>query len=82
MKARLALLGLMLVLIAGCGARAGDAPDPQTPTLPDVAYGPHERNKLDFWRMPSAKPAPLVVFIHGGGFVAGEINDHREASQC
>lgn len=46
-----------------------------TPTLADQAYGPHERHRLDFWKSPSASatgPAPVVVFIHGGGFVGGD----------
>jgi len=42
------------------------------PTLTDVAYGPHERNVLDLWKAESPRPAPLVVFIHGGGFVGGD----------
>lgn len=41
------------------------------PTHADVSYGPHERNKLDLWLAKSEKPAPLVVYIHGGGFVQG-----------
>lgn len=42
------------------------------PTFADVAYGPHERNKLDFWQAKSPQPSPVVVFIHGGGFVSGD----------
>ncbi len=45
------------------------------PTVADAAYGPHARNILDFWRAPSATaehPAPLVIYIHGGGFVSGD----------
>lgn len=41
------------------------------PTHADVAYGPHARNVLDFYRAKSEKPTPLIVYIHGGGFVAG-----------
>jgi len=54
-------------------AAAQDAPEGQSPrpTHADVAYGPHERNVLDFYRAPGEQPAPLLVFIHGGGFVAG-----------
>lgn len=41
------------------------------PTHADVSYGPHERNKLDLWLAKSDTPTPLVVYIHGGGFVNG-----------
>jgi acetyl esterase/lipase len=42
---------------------------------PDIAnfkYGDHERNVLDLWKAHSDQPTPLVVFIHGGGFRAGD----------
>lgn len=42
------------------------------PDLANVSYGPHERNVLDLWKAKSERPAPLVVFIHGGGFVGGD----------
>ncbi len=41
------------------------------PDFANVAYGPHERNVLDFWKAKADKPGPVVVFIHGGGFRAG-----------
>jgi acetyl esterase len=41
------------------------------PTFADVKYGPHERNVLDFWQAKSEQPTPVLVSIHGGGFVAG-----------
>ena len=67
-------------------AQPGGAPDAARPearsatTLPppthaDVQYGPHPRNVLDFWQAPSDKPTPLIVYIHGGGFVAGKGGD-------
>lgn len=39
--------------------------------LANISYGPHPRNVLDFYRAPSDKATPVVVFIHGGGFVTG-----------
>jgi acetyl esterase len=40
--------------------------------LQDVKYGPHDRNVLDLWLVKSKKPAPLVLYIHGGGFRQGD----------
>ena len=52
-------------------APAQNPPIP-TATHADVKYGPHERNVLDFWRGTGEGARPLLVFIHGGGFVAGD----------
>jgi len=41
------------------------------PTLREVAYGDHDRQVLDFWKVPSDKPTPLVFVIHGGGWMGG-----------
>ena len=41
------------------------------PTFENVKYGPHERNVLDFWQAKSEQPTPVLVSIHGGGFVGG-----------
>jgi acetyl esterase/lipase len=43
-----------------------------TPTHADVRYGPHERNVFDLYLAESREPAPLLIFIHGGGFVGGD----------
>ena len=39
----------------------------------DVAYGPHARNVLDVY-VPegTGDSAPLIVYIHGGGFIDGD----------
>jgi acetyl esterase len=42
------------------------------PTHADVKYGPAARNVLDFYQAQSDKPTPLIINIHGGGFVAGD----------
>lgn len=41
------------------------------PTLENVAYGDHPKQVLSFWKAESVKPAPLVFYIHGGGWAAG-----------
>jgi acetyl esterase/lipase len=42
------------------------------PTHADVPYGEHERQVLDFFQAESDGPAPLVVYIHGGGWNGGD----------
>lgn len=52
------------------GLALGDAPPPR---FENVHYGPDERQVLDFWPAPGREvAAPLVVYIHGGGFVSGD----------
>ena len=37
----------------------------------DLAYGPHERHRLDLYGQPK-EPAPIILFVHGGGFRIGD----------
>src|SRR5262245_27208036 len=54
-------------------AKAQPAPlDLPPKTLADVPYGDHPREVLDFWKAESNGPAPLAVFIHGGGWNGGD----------
>lgn len=57
-------------------SHAGGATPP--PTQDNVAYGPYEQNRLDFWQAKSDKPAPVVVFMHGGSFIYGDKIDIRK----
>lgn len=41
------------------------------PTHFDVAYGPHLKQRIHFWKAESDEPAPLLFFIHGGGWMGG-----------
>lgn len=43
-----------------------------TPTIADLSYGPDPSNVLDFWRAEGEGPRPLLVYIHGGGWTAGD----------
>ncbi len=41
----------------------------------DAAYGANERHRLDVFEPSSARgtrPAPVLMFVHGGGFVRGD----------
>jgi len=51
--------------------RRGDH-KPIAPTRADERYGPHRRNVLDFYQADSDRPTPVVIYFHGGGFVAGD----------
>ena len=61
------LILTMLVAVPVQDRRGAKPP----PTHRNVSYGPHERNVIDFWKAKSKAPAPLVVYIHGGGFRGG-----------
>ena len=53
-------------------AASKPTPPPVAPRVVDVAYGPHARHRLDLWRAKVDGPAPVVVFIHGGGWHGGD----------
>jgi len=40
-----------------------------------VPYGEHFRERMDVWRARSDKPAPLVIYFHGGGWAAQDKTD-------
>jgi acetyl esterase len=70
-----------LIVTLGCAVVFGQQPAnnnqaprpyPIKPDVENARYGPHERNLLDFWKAHSERPAPLILHIHGGGFVAGD----------
>jgi triacylglycerol lipase len=49
----------------------------------DIAYGPHERHRLDVHTATvrrAAGPMPVVVYVHGGGFVRGNRHSSRNVA--
>ena len=58
------------------GKTSPKGPPPVKPTEANVAYGSHPRQVLDFWKPESDKPTPLVVMIHGGGWVNGSKDNY------
>lgn len=76
---RFLLLAVLTTLLLAAGvvaqedeAAAKAAPPKLTPDVANGQYGPLERNVFDLWTPKTKKPSPLVVFIHGGGFVNGD----------
>ncbi|MCX7013756.1 MAG: alpha/beta hydrolase [Candidatus Sumerlaeota bacterium] len=49
-----------------------EPPDGLAPTYPDIAYGADAKQKLDVWLAVSDHPAPVLVYIHGGGWTSGD----------
>ena len=64
-----AVVVLMIICTFAAGASAADDPPP---TEADVAYGDHPKQVMHFWRAESDQPTPLLFFIHGGGWQAGD----------
>lgn len=69
MYLRIAVFCSLFVFI--CSVFAADVSQQTVPTFSNVSYGPHERNVLDFWKAAGDGPRPLLVFIHGGGWIRG-----------
>jgi acetyl esterase len=65
--------------ILSCLAGVALAQDPENarrgPALPphhaNVAYGSHPRHVLDVWLASAPAPTPVLIYFHGGGFMAG-----------
>ena len=54
-------------------------PEDGVQVLRDLEYGPHERQRLDIFAAPSSpRSRPVLLFVHGGGFVGG--NKHTPGS--
>jgi arylformamidase len=54
----------------GRGERYGDAARPMKGAT-ELSYGNDALQKLDYWK-PKAANAPLVIFVHGGGWKRGD----------
>ncbi len=37
-----------------------------------LSYGTHKRNTLDLWQAKRDTPCPLLIYIHGGGWLEGD----------
>jgi acetyl esterase/lipase len=70
---------LLLLLLLSPAAAQSTAKKPAAPpktsarlTHGNVPYGTHERQVLDFYQAKATTPTPVLLFIHGGGWVSGD----------
>lgn len=63
---------IVLLFLSSRNLQATDKLPAHKPTFADVPYGPHERQRLDFYQAKSDRPTPVVFFIHGGGWLNGD----------
>jgi acetyl esterase/lipase len=84
----LLVLGLTFVLAPPLPAQAPQGRRPGrpaeggiAPTVADYAYGTDsERQRFDFWKAESQGPAPVVLLIHGGGWMTGDKSSYKASS--
>ena len=62
------VIGIFVLAVTGQDAKPSDS---VKPAIADGKYGKFERNVFDLWKPDSKKPTPLLIYIHGGGFVNG-----------
>lgn len=66
------IAALLLWSFIGSAVAAARCPGQTTPTFADVPYDDHALTRLDFWQADGEGPRPLLVHIHGGGWVGGD----------
>ena len=66
------LIAVLFILTAATGVFAAGNAKQSSPTHADLSYGPHKMNVLDFWKAEGDGPRPLLVYIHGGGWIGGD----------
>ena len=71
----LALAGSAAAALTGCSAThvlSAVSPKGQTSIVRDVAYGSHERQKLDIYRPDRQGNHPVIIFVYGGSWQSGD----------
>lgn len=66
---RIASSTLILFATICCATERAEAIEP---TYADVPYGAHTMNVVDFYQADGDGPRPLLVYIHGGGWIGGD----------
>lgn len=69
------------VLLLATSAGLAQVPPP-VPNQADVHYGPHAQQVLDFYQASRSEAAPLLFFIHGGGWMNGDKKNPDFLAKC
>ena len=69
-------LAVVVAVLSAGAALAGPPPRANVP------YGPHERQRLDFYQANAARPTPVLFFVHGGGWMTGDKANPDFLAQC
>ncbi len=72
-------LVLLLALTSFIIGFAQDTTAEPEPAIANLSYGPHPMNVLDFWKADGDGPRPLLVYIHGGGWIGGDKKQPAES---
>jgi len=68
--------------VRGALAAAGEATRIEQQAAPEIAYGGDALQRLDFYPAQGARgPAPLIVFVHGGGWKRGDKSNATGATK-
>lgn len=75
------LVALSIAPLAAQDKKKKAPPERPTPTEANFAYGKDsERQKFDFWQAKSDSPTPVVLLIHGGGWMGGDKGNYGTAA--
>jgi len=79
MFTRLLVVAIFIAFASPLVAQQKPEPPPRPePTVADYAYGQDsERQKFDYWQARSEEPTPVVLLIHGGGWMNGDKSTYR-----
>ena len=62
----------MMQATGGLCGEALSAPSTGVEVSRDHRYGPHDRNRLDLFSQGHETGKPVLLFVHGGGFIMGD----------
>jgi acetyl esterase/lipase len=68
--------GINPAIVGECMAIYSRQLDPavanRVPTARDISYGPDARHRLDIYANEGGSDRPVLLYVHGGGFIAGD----------